>query len=67
MPVGELVENLAINRIVDPLAKLNIPHWYQQNYLPELLDVSLPLDSGYQTLTRCYDYLTDVVQMDIEM
>lgn len=64
--VGHLVEIMAINRIVDPLAKTSIPKWYQTTYLPELLGVELPEESGYQTLTRAYDYLSDSAQMDIE-
>jgi len=67
LSVGELVEVSAINRIVDPLAKTNIPQWYETTYLPELLGFELPLSSGYQTLTRCYDVLTEDVQMDIEI
>jgi len=65
--VGHLVEIMAINRAVDPLAKIALPEWYQTTYLPELLGVKLPIESGYKTLTRCYDYLTDDVQMDIEI
>ena len=67
IPVGELVALMAINRCVDPQAKLMIPEWYERTYLPELLGIDLPASSGYQTLTRCLDYLTDSVQADIEM
>jgi len=67
IPTGKLVEILAINRLLDPLAKYEIPEWVQTTALPELLDVVLSIESGYQTLTRCYDYLTDDVQMHIEM
>ncbi len=28
VPVGALVEIMAINRVLDPLAKLEIPDWY---------------------------------------
>lgn len=65
--VGHLVEIMAINRAVDPLAKTAMPEWYQTTYLPELLGVELSIENGYKTLTRCYDYLTDGVQMDIEL
>lgn len=67
IPTGKLVEILAINRLLDPKAKHEIPDWIQTTALPELIDVNLPVESGYQTLTRCYDYLTDEVQMQIEM
>jgi len=67
IPVGELTLLMAINRCLDPRAKWTIPNWYQRTYLPELLGVELPEESGYQTLTRCLDYLTDSVQMEIEM
>lgn len=67
LSVGELTVLMAINRCLDPLAKREIPEWYERTYLPELLGIDLPLSSGYQTLTRCLDYLTDSVQADIEM
>jgi len=67
LPVGELVFIMAANRILDPRPKYTIPDWYQRTYLPEILGIDLPLDSAYQTLTRCLDYLTDDVQMEIEM
>ena len=67
LPVGELVFIMAANRVLDPRPKYTIPDWYQRTYLPELVGVDLPLDSAYQTLTRCLDYLTDDVQMEIEM
>jgi len=67
LPVGELVFIMAANRVLDPRPKYTIPDWYQRTYLPELVGVDLPLDSAYQTLTRCLDYLTDDVQMDIEI
>lgn len=64
---GHLVEIMAINRALDPRAKTAIPEWYQTTYLPELLGVELSISNGYKTLTRCYDYLTDNVQMEIEL
>lgn len=67
LPVGELVFIMAANRILDPRPKYTIAEWYQRTYLPELVGVNLPPDSAYQTLTRCLDYLTDEVQMEIEM
>jgi len=67
IPVGELTVLMAINRCLDPQAKWTIPEWYERTYLPELLGIDLPASSGYQTLTRCLDYLTDSVQADIEM
>ena len=67
VPVGALVEIMAINRVLDPKAKLEIPEWYYQTYLPELLGVELSEESGYQTLTRAYDYLPESAQVDIEM
>ncbi len=67
VPVGGLVEVMVINRIMDPKAKLEIPDWYYQTFLPELLGVELPEESGYQMLTRAYDYLTEPVIVDIEM
>jgi transposase len=67
VPVGALVEIMAINRVLDPMAKLEIPDWYYQTYLPELLGVELPEEIGYQTLTRAYDYLPESAQVDIEM
>ncbi|MDP7080657.1 MAG: IS1634 family transposase [Candidatus Undinarchaeales archaeon] len=67
IPVGELTVLMAINRCLDPQAKWTIPEWYERTYLPELLGIDLPASSGYQTLTRCLDYLTDPVQADVEM
>ena len=67
IPVGELTVLMAINRCLDPLAKWEIPEWYERTYLPELMGFELPVKSGYQTLTRCLDYLTDPVQQEIEM
>jgi len=67
LPVGELVFIMAANRILDPRPKYTVPDWYQRTYLPEILGIDLPPDSAYQTLTRCLDYLTDDVQMEIEM
>lgn len=67
LPVGELAFIMAANRLLDPRPKYTIPEWYQRTYLPEFLGIDLPLDSAYQTLTRCLDYLTDDVQADIEM
>lgn len=31
------------------------------------MGVGLPISSGHQALVRCFDYLTDSVQMEIEM
>lgn len=67
LPVGELVFIMAANRVLDPRPKYTIPDWCQRTYLPEILGIDLPPDSAYQTLTRCLDYLTDDVQMEIEM
>jgi len=67
LPVGELVFIMAANRLLDPRPKYTIPDWYQRTYLPEMLGIELSLDSAYQTLTRCLDYLTDDVQMEVEM
>ena len=67
LPVGELVFIMAANRILDPRPKYTIPDSYRRTYLPELVGVDLPLDSAYQTLTRCLDYLSDDIQLEIEM
>src|SRR3990172_10860934 len=67
LPVGELTLLLAINRCVDPVAKWEIPEWYWRTYLPELLRVDLPVSTGYQTLTRCFSFLTESAQQDIEV
>jgi hypothetical protein len=67
LPVGDLVFIMAANRVLVPRPKYTIPEWYWRMYLPELVGVDLPLDSAYQTLTRCLNYLTDDVQMEIEM
>lgn len=65
-PVGELVAIMAMNRCLDPKAKWEIPDWYERTCLPELTDIELSKENGYQTLTRCLDYLTDDVQRKIE-
>jgi len=67
LPVGELAFIMAANRLLDPRPKYTIAEWYQRTYMPEILGIDLPPDSAYQTLTRCLDYLTDDVQMEIEM
>jgi len=67
MPVGELVAIMAMNRCLDPKSKWEIPHWYERTCLPELTGIELPEQSGYQTLTRCLDFLTDDVQRAIEL
>ncbi len=67
MPVSALVEILVINRIMDPKAKTEIPDWFNQTYLPEMLGVKLSEKSGYQMLTRAYDSLTESAIVDIEM
>ena len=66
-PVGELVALMAMNRCLDPVSKWEIPYWYERTTLPELTGINLPADSGYQTLTRCLDYLTDDVQRQVEV
>jgi transposase len=67
MRVSALVEILVINRIMDPKAKTEIPDWFNQTYLPEMLGVKLSEKSGYQMLTRAYDSLTESAIIDIEM
>lgn len=67
LPVGELAFIMAANRFLDPRPKYTIAEWYQRTYMPEIIGIDLPPDIAYQTLTRCLDYLTDDVQMEIEM
>ena len=67
LPVGELAFIMAANRLLNPRPKYAIAEWYQRTYMLELVGVDPPPDSAYQTLTRCLDYLTDDVQIEIEM
>jgi len=62
---GENVTMLAINRLIDPQAKMGIREWIEQTSLPMITDIQVEMLNA-ETICHLLDYLTEDVCLAID-
>lgn len=65
IPLGRLVEAMAINRCIAPKSRHAFKDWYERTALPELIDLPSKAVSDY-ILYKALDYLSDERVVEIQ-